>query len=137
MYLTITYLWMKNTYSRVHKSSDSFFSKILEKPSIVQKKMIPHKNRLDFSLRWSKIFFKIGWLRKWSWGCPTYADISVRKPARLYEISFFSALWMVFPESWKRSCPNFYAHDCMWFHIKKFIFTVRQGFSGDFCFKWI
>ena len=24
----------------------------------------------------------------------------------------FSALWMVFPESWKRSCPNFYAHDC-------------------------
>ena len=25
-------------YSRVHKSSDSFFSKILEKPSIVQKK---------------------------------------------------------------------------------------------------
>ena len=26
------------TYSRVHKSSDSFFSKILEKPSIVQKK---------------------------------------------------------------------------------------------------
>ena len=25
---------------------------------------------------------------------------------------FFSALWMVFPESWKRSCPNFYAHDC-------------------------
>ena len=29
------------------------------------------------------------------------------------EVSFFSALWMVFPESWKRSCPNFYAHDCM------------------------
>ena len=28
-------------YSRVHKSSDSFFSKILEKPSIVQKKIIP------------------------------------------------------------------------------------------------
>ena len=24
----------------------------------------------------------------------------------------FSALWMVFPESWKRSCQNFYAHDC-------------------------
>ena len=29
------------TYSRVHKSSDSFFSKILEKPSIVQKKNDP------------------------------------------------------------------------------------------------
>ena len=37
-------------YSRVHKSSDSFFSKILEKPSIVQKKMIPHINGLVFSL---------------------------------------------------------------------------------------
>ena len=38
-------------YSRVHKSSDSFFSKILEKPSIVQKKMIPHIKGLDFSQR--------------------------------------------------------------------------------------
>ena len=36
----------------------------------------------------------------------------MKKPARLYEVSFFSVLWMVFPESWKRSCPNFYAHDC-------------------------
>ena len=41
-------------YSRVHKSSDSFFSKILEKPSIMQKKMIPHIKGLDFSQRWSK-----------------------------------------------------------------------------------
>ena len=32
----------KNIYSRVHKSWNSFFSKILEKPSIVQKKMLPH-----------------------------------------------------------------------------------------------
>ena len=38
-------------YSRVHKSSDSFFSKILEKPSIVQKKMRPHKKALDFPQR--------------------------------------------------------------------------------------
>ena len=38
-------------YSRVHKSLDSFFSKILEKPSIVQKKMIPHIKGLDFSQR--------------------------------------------------------------------------------------
>ena len=44
--------WKRNRlycrYSRVHKSSDSFFSKILEKPSIVQKKMIPHINGLVF-----------------------------------------------------------------------------------------
>ena len=36
----------------------------------------------------------------------------MKNPVLLYEVSFFSALWMVFPESWKRSCPNFYAHDC-------------------------
>ena len=33
-----TLLW----YSRVHFSSDEVFSKILKKPSIVQKKTIPH-----------------------------------------------------------------------------------------------
>ena len=38
-------------YSRVHKSPPPFFSKILEKPSIVQKKMIPHIKGLDFSQR--------------------------------------------------------------------------------------
>ena len=38
--------------------------------------------------------------------------ISVKKAARLYEASFFSALLMFFPESLKRSCPNFYADDC-------------------------
>ena len=41
-----------------------------------------------------------------------FCFISVKNPALLYEVSFFSALWIVFPESWKRSCPNFYAHDC-------------------------
>jgi hypothetical protein len=35
-------LW--SSYSRVHISSDEVFSKILKKPSIVQKKMIPHMN---------------------------------------------------------------------------------------------
>ena len=41
----------QQVYSRVHKSWNSFFSKILEKASIVQKKMIPHRNWLDFSMR--------------------------------------------------------------------------------------
>ena len=41
---------LHSTYSRVHKSPPPFFSKILEKPSIVQKKMIPHINGLGFSL---------------------------------------------------------------------------------------
>ena len=54
-------------YSRVHKSSDSFFSKILEKPSIVQKKMIPHLKGLDFSQRWSKKKFKMADLENLKW----------------------------------------------------------------------
>ena len=36
------------SYSRVHKSSDSFFSKILEKPSIVQKKNYTSYKRAGF-----------------------------------------------------------------------------------------
>ena len=42
-----------------------------------------------------------------------FCFISVKNPAHLYEVSFFSALWMVFPESWKRRVADFYAHDCM------------------------
>ena len=36
----------------------------------------------------------------------------MKNPAHLYEVSFFSALCMVFPESWKRRVADFYAHDC-------------------------
>ena len=54
---------------------------------------------------WKTRFFSVGILN-------FFCYISVKKAARLYEVSFFSALWMVFPESLKRSCPNFYAHDC-------------------------
>ena len=42
---------LRTMYSRVHISSDEVFSKILKKPSIVQKKMIPHMKGLDFSER--------------------------------------------------------------------------------------
>ena len=41
-----------------------------------------------------------------------FCFISVKTPAHLYEVSFFSALWMVFPESWKRRAADFYAHHC-------------------------
>ena len=41
-------------YSGVHKCWPSFFSNILEKPSIQQKKMIPYMNWLLFPQRWSK-----------------------------------------------------------------------------------
>ena len=56
-----------STYSRVHKSSDSFFSKILEKPSIVQKEMMPHIKGLDFSQRWRKKKFKMADLENSKW----------------------------------------------------------------------
>ena len=39
------------TYSRVQKNWNEVFFKILKKPSIVQKKMIPHIKGLDFSQR--------------------------------------------------------------------------------------
>ena len=54
-------------YSRVHKSSDSFVSKILEKPSIVQKEMIPHMKGLRFSLEWSKKKFKMADSKNSKW----------------------------------------------------------------------
>ena len=41
-----------------------------------------------------------------------FCFISVNNPALLYEVTFFSSIWMVFSESWKRSCSNFNAHDC-------------------------
>ena len=66
----LSFLWLYQwwlSYSRVHKSSDSFFSKILEKPSIVQKKMIPHIKWLDFSQRWSKKKFKMADLENSKW----------------------------------------------------------------------
>jgi hypothetical protein len=48
----------------VHKSLDSFFSKILEKPSIVQKKMIPHIKGLDFFTEMKQKKIQNGRLRK-------------------------------------------------------------------------
>jgi len=62
--LQLQFRWL---YSRAHKSSDSFFSKILEKLSIVQKKMIPHINGLHFSMRWSKKKFKMANLENSKW----------------------------------------------------------------------
>ena len=41
-----------------------------------------------------------------------FCFISVKNPALLYGVTFFSALWMEIPESWKRSFAIFYAHDC-------------------------
>ena len=45
-------------YSRVHISSDEVFSKILKKPSIVQKKMIPHMKAFGLFDKVKQIFFR-------------------------------------------------------------------------------
>ena len=68
-----------------------------------------------------------------------FCFISVKNPALLYEVSFFSALWMVFPESWKRSCPNFYAHDCTIQHLKNQITSVlkKQDWKDFQCHRLI
>ena len=55
----LQFLQVYATYSRVHISSDSLFSKILKRPFIVQKKMMPHIKGLDFSQRWGKKKFKM------------------------------------------------------------------------------
>ena len=69
-----------------------------------------------------------------------FCFISVKNPALLYEVSFFSALWMVFPESWKRSCPNFYAHDCTQRKLLNFenwvngeVSKIRRHFRNKSC----
>ena len=54
-------------YSRVQKNWNEVFFKILEEPSIVQKKMIPHINGLGFSLIWSKKKFKMADLKNSKW----------------------------------------------------------------------
>ena len=60
-------LHIKPKYSRVHISSDEVFSKILKKPSIVQKKMIPHIKGLQFSMKWSKKKIQNGRLKNSKW----------------------------------------------------------------------
>ena len=35
-----------------------------------------------------------------------FASSQRKQAARSYEVSFFSALWMVSSESWKRGCSN-------------------------------
>ena len=68
---------MLGTYSRVHNSSDGVFSKILKKPSIVQKEIFGF---------WvvQKIFFFF---------------LNEKHQGGSYEVAFTSALWMVSSES--------------------------------------
>ena len=49
--------WKKRKYSRVHISSNNLFSKIMKKPSIVQKNMTPHMNRLLVFFDMKQFFF--------------------------------------------------------------------------------
>ena len=51
----------------------------------------------------------------------------MEKAARSYELSFISALWMIFPESWKRGCPNFYAHDCRFIVLKDIVDRYKES----------
>ena len=55
----LIHLIWQNWYSRVHISSDEVFSKILKKPSIVRKNMIPHMKAFGlFNKMKQKIFWK-------------------------------------------------------------------------------
>ena len=84
---------------------------------------------------------RIGWAGKWGFFEAAilnflsrpfwifFCFISVKNPAHLYEVSFFSALWMVFPESWKRRAADFYAHDCN----TKVIYFFYQNVGSSRC----
>ena len=54
-------------YSRVHKSWNSFFSKILEKPSIVQKKNVTSYKRAGFFTEMKQKKFKMADLENSKW----------------------------------------------------------------------
>ena len=85
--------WMTN-YSRVHISSDSLFSKILKKPSIVQKK---------WYLLWTSL---VSFIAKEQKNIENWRSWKMTLLCFSYEVSFISALWMVSSESWKRLHPN-------------------------------
>jgi hypothetical protein len=55
------------TYSRVHISSDEVFSKMLKKPSIVQKKMLPHMKAFGLfkKMKQKEFFFRKKKNSKW------------------------------------------------------------------------
>ena len=81
---------------------------------------IPRTNPWEFHEKILRIggagkwgFFEAAILNFLSWPFWIFfCFISVKNPALLYEVSFFSALWMVFPESWTRRAADFYAHHC-------------------------
>ena len=55
---------LKISYSRVHISSDEVFSKILKKPSIVQKKTIPHMKGKVVFIGKKPFFLKVSFIRE-------------------------------------------------------------------------
>ena len=52
----------------------------------------------------------------------------------------FFALWMVFPESWKRRVADFYAHDCNPFEEAQNMYLCKMGlprfFQGNIVLKF-
>ena len=102
-------------YSRVQKSWNEVFFKILKKPSIVQKKMIPHMNGLLVFLEVKQKKIQMAASKNPHFPAPPILNFFIlrigreslwKQAARSYEASFISALWMVSSESWKRLHPN-------------------------------
>ena len=57
-------------YSRVHISSDEVFSKILKKPSIVQKKMMPNMKAFGLFVKLKQKKNQNGFLKKGHFPAP-------------------------------------------------------------------
>ena len=69
---------------------------------------------------WKMRFFWVGHFEFF------FASSQWKKQTFHMRYHFFSTLWMVFPESWKRSCPNFYAHDCTSVWRSKNSLTIQE-----------
>ena len=88
-------------YSRVHISWNDVFSKILKKPMITHMKAFSR-----FIDKTQMRFFWVGPFEFLFQEKKKFASSQWKQAARLYEVTFISALWMVSSESWKRLHSN-------------------------------
>ena len=119
-------------YSRVQKSWNEVFFKILKKPSIVQKKMIPHMKGLDFSQGWSKKKIKMTDLENSKW--PPQKNLIFQ--LRQFSIFFHEILmdWF-FQNLGKETVPSFMHTTVSTLFLALWVPCSWQNVPGYFSYK--
>ena len=77
------------TYSRVHKSWNSFFPKILEKPSMVQKKMLHYIKRAGFFTEMKQKKVQNGQLKKFKMAASKKAHFPAPPILNIFSWNFY------------------------------------------------